>query len=138
MAAGHLEVFPATGIRLSPDHAGRRPGNQSRATVAGRCDGAAARRAQTQTGKFLATPGRFRLEGPDLFHFSLTPEQTEWLLQILDDVRVGCWVKLGRPELEPAPPKNLTEEEARTMSALELSGFFQTILLGAYDGPEPG
>jgi len=87
--------------------------------------------------KFLATPGRFRLEGPDQFHFSLAPEQMEWLLQVLDDVRVGCWVKLGCPELEPSPPKNLTAGDARAMSALELSGFFQMILLGAYDGPEP-
>ena len=87
--------------------------------------------------KFFATPGRFRLEAPDQFRFSLSPEQMEWLLQILNDVRVGCWVKLGRPELEPAPPGKLNADEARTLSALELSGFFQMILLGAYDGPEP-
>jgi len=85
--------------------------------------------------KFFATPGRFRLEAPDLFRFTLTPEQMEWLLQVLNDVRVGCWVKLGRPELEPSPPKKLTADEARTMSALEMSGFFQMILLGAYEGP---
>ena len=87
--------------------------------------------------KFLATHGRFQPEAPDLFRFSLSPEQMEWLLQVLDDVRVGCWVKLGRPELEPPPPKKLNAEEARAMSALELSGFFQMVLLGAYDGPEP-
>jgi hypothetical protein len=95
------------------------------------------REHKSKLEKFLATPGRFRLEAPDQFHFSLTPEQMEWLLQVLDDVRVGCWVKLGRPELEPAPPKKLTPAEARAMSALELSGFFQMVLLGAYDGPEP-
>ena len=60
----------------------------------------------------------------------------EWLLQVINDVRVGCWVKLGRPELEPVRRKKLTADEARTMSALELSGFFQMVLLGAYDGPE--
>ena len=87
--------------------------------------------------KFLATPGRFRPEAPDQFRFSLSPEQMEWLLQVLDDVRVGCWVKLGRPELEPPPPKKLSAEETRAMSALELSGFFQMVLLGAYDEPEP-
>jgi hypothetical protein len=86
--------------------------------------------------KFLATPGRFRLEAPDLFRFTLEAEQMEWLLQVLNDVRVGCWVKLGRPELEPACPKKLSAEETRTMSALELSGFFQMVLLGAYGGPE--
>jgi hypothetical protein len=87
--------------------------------------------------KFFATPGRFRLEAMDQYRFTLTAEQMEWLLQILNDVRVGCWVKLGRPELEPAPPEKLTAEEARTLSALEMSGFFQMVLLGAYEGPEP-
>ena len=87
--------------------------------------------------QFLATPGRFRLEAPDQFRFTLTAEQMEWLLQVLNDVRVGCWVKLGRPELEPVPPGKLTAAEARTLSALEFSGFFQMVLLGAYDGPGP-
>jgi hypothetical protein len=87
--------------------------------------------------KFLATPGRFHLEGPDLFHFSLTPDQLEWFLQVLDDVRVGSWVKLGCPDLEPSPPKKLALHEARLLEALELSGFFQTILLAAYDEAAP-
>jgi len=87
--------------------------------------------------KFFATPGRFRLEAPDQFRFTLNAEQMEWLLQVLNDVRVGCWVKLGRPELEPVPPGKLTAAEARVLSALELSGFFQMVLLGAYDGPGP-
>ena len=87
--------------------------------------------------KFFTTPGRFRLEAPDQFRFTLTAEQMEWLLQVINDVRVGCWVKLGRPELEPARRRKLTAEEARLMSALDLSGFFQMVLLGAYEGPEP-
>ena len=87
--------------------------------------------------KFLATPGRFRQETPDQFRFTLTAENMEWLLQILNDVRVGCWVKLGRPELEPARHSKLSLEETRAMSAMELSGFFQMVLLGAYEGPEP-
>jgi hypothetical protein len=60
----------------------------------------------------------------------------EWLLQILNDVRVGCWVKIGRPELEPLRKTQLTADESRALSALELSGFFQMILLGAFDVPE--
>jgi hypothetical protein len=87
--------------------------------------------------KFFSSPGRFRLESPDQFRFTLTSEQMEWLLQVLNDVRVGCWVKLGRPELEPSPPKKLNAHDARTLSALELSGFFQMVLLGAYEGPGP-
>jgi hypothetical protein len=87
--------------------------------------------------KFLAMPGRFRQEAPDQFRLTIEPEQMEWLLQVLNDVRVGCWVKLGRPELEPMFQRKLTVEESRAMSALELSGFFQMVFLGAYESSEP-
>jgi hypothetical protein len=86
--------------------------------------------------KFLATPGRFRLEAPDQYRFNLTAEQMEWFLQVLNDVRVGCWVKLGRPELEPARRRELTGQDARHMAALEASGFFQMVLLQAGKTPE--
>jgi hypothetical protein len=86
--------------------------------------------------KFLATPGRFRLEAPDQYRFNLTAEQMEWFLQVLNDVRVGCWVKLGRPELEPARRRELTGQDARHMAALEASGFFQMVLLQAGKPPE--
>jgi hypothetical protein len=85
--------------------------------------------------KFLASPGRFRLEAPDQYRFALTPEQMEWMLQLLNDVRVGCWVKLGRPELEGVPKRHLTGQAARDMTALELSGYFQMVLLEAFKGP---
>ena len=88
--------------------------------------------------KFLATPGRFRLDAPDQYRFNLTAEQMEWLLQILNDVRVGCWVKLGRPELETARRRELTGLDARHMAALEASGFFQMILLQAAKSPGEG
>jgi len=59
----------------------------------------------------------------------------EWMLQLLNDVRVGCWVKLGRPELEGVPKRHLTGQAARDMTALELSGYFQMVLLEAFKGP---
>ena len=87
--------------------------------------------------QFLATPGRFRLEAPDLYRLTLAAGQMDWMLQVLNDVRVGCWVKLGRPELEPVCTRKLNVEEARMMAILELSGFFQMVLLGACDGTAP-
>ena len=87
--------------------------------------------------KFLATARPFPAEGPDRFRLTLGAGQMEWLLQVLNDVRVGCWVKLGRPDLEPMSRKKLTAEEARAVSALELAGFFQMILLGACEGQAP-
>jgi hypothetical protein len=84
--------------------------------------------------KFLASPDRFRAEAPDQFRLVLTSEQLEWMLQVLNEVRVGCWMKLGSPELEKRPDRDLTPDEGRLMAALELCGFFQMVLLGAWDG----
>ena len=137
MAAGHPEVLSATGFGLSRITQGA--AEEIKAEQQLLEDAMAQRRGEhkRKLEKFFATPGRFRLEAPDQYRFTLTAEQMEWLLQILNDVRVGCWVKLGRPELEPAPPEKLTAEEARALSALEMSGFFQMVLLGAYEGPGP-
>jgi hypothetical protein len=86
--------------------------------------------------KFIASPGRFRLEAPDQYRLNLTAEQMEWLLQVLNDIRVGCWVKLGRPELEPVRRRELGGQDARHMAALEVSGYFQMVLLQAGKAPE--
>jgi hypothetical protein len=88
--------------------------------------------------KFIASPGRFRLEAPDQYRFSLTAEQMEWLLQVLNEIRVGCWVRLGRPELEPARRRELSGQDARHMAALEVCGYFQMVLLQAGKAPESG
>jgi hypothetical protein len=92
------------------------------------------REHQRKLNKFLTSPGRFRPEGPDQFRLVLPVEQMEWMLQVLNEVRVGCWMKLGSPELEKRFDRELTPEEGRLMATLELSGFFQTVLLGACDG----
>jgi len=55
----------------------------------------------------------------------------EWLLQVLNDIKVGSWVQLGCPELEKAAPVNLTRPNARSLQAMHLSGEFQAALLEA-------
>ena len=131
------EVLSATGFELPPHHRGRRRGNHSRTKMAGRSHGAAPLPSILgKLEKFFSSPGRFRLESPDQFRFTLTGEQMEWLLQVLNDMRVGCWVKLGRPELEPAPPRKLRRRESPPpCPPSNSSGFFQMVLLGAYEGP---
>jgi hypothetical protein len=91
-----------------------------------------------QLEKFLGTPGRFHLETADQYGFALNAGQMDWMLQVLNDVRVGCWVKLGRPDLETVRQGELADDQARDMAALELSGYFQMSLLEACRRPEPG
>lgn len=65
------------------------------------------------------------------FRVSLTREQIEWLLQVLNDVRVGSWVILGKPDHEHGEVAEVTLEKMPFASALELSGYFQMALLQA-------
>ena len=73
-------------------------------------------------------PERFRAVKSG-FELTLTPPQAEWLLQVLNDVRVGSWLALGEPD-ESEPPE-VTETNAHFLLALELSGLFQSLLLEA-------
>jgi len=82
----------------------------------------------------LAEPGRFRETKNDI-RFSLTPAEIEWLLQVLNDVRVGGWLGLGEPEELETPEINSTN--APYLLAMEVSGFFQSVLLTALGHHEP-
>jgi hypothetical protein len=62
---------------------------------------------------------------------SLSHAELEWLLQVLNDIRVGSWIILGSPE-EKVP--ELNEATAPHFWAMELAGHFQSQLLEAMGG----
>jgi len=62
---------------------------------------------------------------------SLSPAQVDWVLQVLNDVRVGSWVLLGSPE-ELAV--DLNEKTAPHVRAMEMAGYFQAQFLEALGG----
>jgi hypothetical protein len=68
--------------------------------------------------------------------FTLRRTEAEWLLQVLNDVRVGCWLKLGSPA-EPHEPGELDEARQAIWAAMEVSGMFQMALLHAIGAPPP-
>jgi len=74
----------------------------------------------------LNEPDRFRRTKTG-FELRLTPGETEWLLQVLNDVRVGSWLALGEPEQDEEP--EITPENAKYLVAMELCGLFQSVLL---------
>jgi hypothetical protein len=57
---------------------------------------------------------------------SLGEGEVEWLLQVLNDIRIGSWIRLGSPE-------NIVEvvnaETAPHLWAMEIAGSFQMALL---------
>ncbi len=62
------------------------------------------------------------------WHFRLCRADFEWIMQVLNDVRVGSWLALGSPEDLPRgfpdDPKT-----APHIFAMELAGLFQMALL---------
>lgn len=84
-----------------------------------------ARSGNKQALQSLADPKRWQQSGG---HWCLTlgDGELEWLLQVLNDVRVGCWIHLGSPEL---PLKSLDAQNAADVWAMELAGSFQMNLL---------
>lgn len=74
-------------------------------------------------GRWVATEGGWKV--------SVTTSEIEWLLQVLNDVRVGSWLALGSPEQRV---ETLTEKNAPHLWAMEMSGSFQMALLHLLEG----
>lgn len=71
-------------------------------------------------------------QGAKRFRIILRPTESETLLQVLNDIRIGSWLALGAPE------KKLTELDENTAPhvwAMELATIFQAELLEALQRP---
>jgi hypothetical protein len=88
----------------------------------------AANKQQLQT--LLANPRRFKTTDKGA-RLSLSPYEVEWLLQVLNDIRVGSWVVLGSPDQKPA---ELTAANAPAYLTMETAGYFQMQLIQALEG----
>ncbi|HEX3988878.1 MAG TPA: hypothetical protein VHZ30_05565 [Verrucomicrobiae bacterium] len=73
----------------------------------------------------------FTEDAVDLY-LNLKREELEWLLQVLNDIRVGCWVKLGSPEMDQISRGGLSPEDARSAAAMDMGAYFQSELLKAF------
>ena len=119
-------LVPATHHRLSQQVSGPEAAENQQLL-----ETALAEKRQENRRQLLAMmkePERFR-ELKSGFQITLTPAQVEWLLQVLNDVRVGSWLLLGEPEHGEEPA--ITAQNARYLLALELCGMFQSVLLAA-------
>jgi hypothetical protein len=84
---------------------------------------------KTLVQTFLDDQKRFS-QLKDSCRMTLTPAEIEWLLQILNDVRVGNWILLGSPGDE-VWDLELNDESAPYLWAMHFAARFQTHLLEA-------
>ncbi len=61
---------------------------------------------------------------------SLSPAEAEWLMQVLNDIRVGSWILLGSPA---GKLRELSPAKAPHFLAMERAGYFQMQLLEALE-----
>ena len=92
--------------------------------------------SRKQLEQMLAEPGRF-VENEFGYTFKLSHSEIEWMLQMLNDVRVGSWIQLGEPNPDadssdsadsPAKPP-LNEQNIMLFWSMEIAGLFQHALL---------
>ena len=87
------------------------------------------RKHQRELRRWLRAPGRFKaVEGKLELRIEL--RRIEWLLQILNDVRVGLWVRLGSPQNMDAAARSASQETFLQYVLMDAAGMFQTALLG--------
>ena len=84
---------------------------------------AAALRAFLESGEHIAVAGT-------AIHFTLPRESVEWLLQMLNDVRVGSWELLGCPNPDEM---KVTDETVMPCMLMETCAVFQMAVLAALE-----
>ncbi len=89
-------------------------------------------RAETsrQVQNMLAEKDRFQTAEPGV-RLRLQSGEIDWLLEVLNDVRVGCWIGLGQPDTAEISTIEITSGNAGLIWGMELCGFFQAALMAA-------
>jgi hypothetical protein len=78
---------------------------------------------------FLKDPDTFE-QGQNGCCMHLSQGDLDWLLQILNDIRVGSWIALGSPEEKPL---KMNPETAPQYWVMEIAGFLEAALLNAWE-----
>jgi hypothetical protein len=79
----------------------------------------------------MQATGRF-VDAADASQVAFTRAELEWLLQVVNDVRVGCWIAQGSPGQEKK--MRPTPEFLRHQIFMEIAGGFEMFFLGVING----
>lgn len=66
-----------------------------------------------------------------------TRGELEWLLQVINDIRVGSWIALGSPGYEREMKPRRGAPSTRDLIFMELAGAFEMFFLGIINGDVP-
>ena len=89
-----------------------------------------------QLQAMLEEPARFAASDTG-FRVAFTHGEMEWLLQVLNDVRIGSWLALGSPGLEEQMQQAMNKKLRRHVMAMEIAGGFESYFIQVLSGDEP-
>jgi len=81
---------------------------------------------------WLTAPDRFQSTQAG-YHLALERADCEWLLQVINDIRVGSWLRLGSPEAGELSPLKVDQSLRPAWLAMEMTGYLQMIILEALE-----
>lgn len=84
----------------------------------------------------IKSPKRFN-EAEGVASIAFARADLEWLLQVVNDVRVGCWIALGSPGYEKKKIVRPDKEAMRHAMFMEIAGGFEMFFLGLVNGDVP-
>lgn len=69
----------------------------------------------------------------EFWHLRLTAAQIEELLQILNNIRIGLWIKLGKPDPNEEPPskRKLSDDLVRAYTIMHVCAAWQGVAMEA-------
>jgi hypothetical protein len=88
--------------------------------------------ARQKIEKWLAETDRFAPSEKGV-RLKINADEIEWLMQVLNEVRVGSWIRLGAPQEEISFTK-INHENAADFGIMNMSGLFVMHLLEAIGG----
>ena len=86
------------------------------------------RKELQRSAQNLVRPDKFKRQ-PDGLLLTLSPEERETLLQILNDIRVGCWRALGEPEELHTDQSPTSGHDLAYRNLMDLAGYFEGSLI---------
>ena len=89
-----------------------------------------------QVEALLKEPERFS-ETQAGWRVSFSRAEIEWLLQVLNDVRIGSWLALGSPAGQVKIQPGMSKPTARHVLVMDVAAFFEMCLLQAVSGTPP-
>jgi hypothetical protein len=91
-----------------------------------------------QVESLLDEPHRF-LKCEQGYRVTFARVEIEWLLQVLNDIRVGRWLALGSPDEHPKLQAGMSSQTLSHIVTMDIAAFFEMCFLRAVSGdPQPG